>query len=209
VIQQQVNLYHPIFRRQEKKFSALAMLQAGGAVLGGIILIYAYSAWQLSSLRQASAQIERETVTATQQIEQMGRQLASRPADPALKDEVQRLEMMVDASQRLRGVLQRERFGNTEGFSNHLIAFARQHVAGVWLTGVSIDGAGEDLTVEGHSSDPELVPRYLQKLSAEKILSGTQFQTFVMNRPEGKATNYVEFLVKTGVTEIKSSKKKP
>lgn len=209
MIQQQVNLYHPIFRRQEKKFSALAMLQAGGAVLGGIILIYAYSAWQLSSLRQASAQIERETVTATQQIEQMGRQLASRPADPALKDEVQRLEMMVDASQRLRGVLQRERFGNTEGFSNHLIAFARQHVAGVWLTGVSIDGAGEDLTVEGHSSDPELVPRYLQKLSAEKILSGTQFQTFVMNRPEGKATNYVEFLVKTGVTEIKSSKKKP
>ena len=228
MIQQQVNLYHPIFRKQEKKFSAKAMLQASAVVVGGIVLMYAYSAWQLDSLRQHSAQIDREMAAATKQIEQMGKQLASRKADPALQAEIKRLEALADAGQRLRGILQRERFGNTVGFSNHLIAFARQHVAGVWLTGVSIQGGGADLTVEGRTTDPELLPKYLQKLSAENSLSGTQFQTFVMNRPdeeptEGKpppkqaaktkeaevklAANYVEFMVKTDVIEV--AKKKP
>lgn len=223
MIQQQINLYHPIFRKQEKKFSAKAMFQAGAVVVGGIVIMYAYSAWQLNSLRQHSTQIDREMTTATKQIEQIGKQLAARKADPAIQAEIKRLEMLVDASQRLRGVLQRERFGNTVGFSDHLIAFARQHVAGVWLTGVSIQGGGVDLTVEGRTTDPELVPKYLQKLSAENSLSGTQFQTFVMNRPDEKpdehkaatkkpaetkvAANYVEFLVKTDVIEV--AKKKP
>ncbi len=223
MIQQQVNLYHPIFRKQEKKFSAKAMFQAGAAVVGGIVLMYAYSAWQLGSLRQHSAQIDREMAAATKQIEQMGKQFAGRQADPALQNEIKRLEALVDTSQRLRGILQHERLGNTVGFSDHLIAFARQHVAGVWLTGVSIQGGGADLTVEGRTTDPELVPKYLQKLSAENSLSGTQFQTFVMNRPDEKpdehkatpnkpaetkvAANYVEFLVKTDIVEI--AKKKP
>jgi len=223
VIQQQINLYHPIFRRQEKKFSAKAMLQAGGAVLAGIVLMYGYSAWQLGSLRQHAAQIDREMTAATKQIGEMGKQIAGRRADPALQAEIKRTEALVDSSQRLRGILQRERFGNTVGFSNHLIAFARQHVAGVWLTGVSIQGGGADLTVEGRASDPELLPKYLQKLSAENSLSGTQFQTFVMNRPEEKPAenkaaanktteknplaDYVEFLVKTDIPEV--AKKKP
>lgn len=228
MIQQQINLYHPIFRKQEKKFSAKAMFQAGAAVVGGIVIMYAYSAWQLGSLRQHSAQIDREMTAATKQIEQMGKQLAARKADSALLTEIKRLEALVDASQRLRAILQRERFGNTVGFSEHLIAFARQHVAGVWLTGVSIQGGGVDLTVEGRASDPELLPKYLQKLSAENSLSGTRFQTFVMNRPDEKpdenkaapkqaapkkdtdakvAANYVEFMVKTDIVEV--AKKKP
>ena len=48
MIQQQINLYHPIFRKQEKKFSAKAMFQAGAVVVGGIVIMYAYSAWQLN-----------------------------------------------------------------------------------------------------------------------------------------------------------------
>lgn len=228
MIQQQINLYHPIFRKQEKKFSAKAMFQAGAVVVGGIVIMYAYSAWQLSSLRQHSAQIDREMTAATKQIEQMGKQLAGRQADQALQTEIKRLEALMDTSQRLRAILRRERFGNTVGFSEHLIAFARQHVAGVWLTGVSIQGGGVDLTVEGRASDPELLPKYLQKLSAENSLSGTRFQTFVMNRPDEEpdekkaasnkptpnksagtkvAANYVEFMVKTDIVEV--AKKKP
>ena len=38
-VSQQINLYQPIFRKQEKKFSTTAMLQAAGLVLAGIVLI--------------------------------------------------------------------------------------------------------------------------------------------------------------------------
>ena len=49
---QQVNLFHPIFRKQQKKFSAKAMLQAGVAVLAGIGLMYALTWWRLDVLQR-------------------------------------------------------------------------------------------------------------------------------------------------------------
>ena len=48
---QQINLYHPIFRRQEKKFSARAMLQASGLLLAGTVIMYAFPSWQGGALR--------------------------------------------------------------------------------------------------------------------------------------------------------------
>lgn len=209
MIQQQINLYHPIFRKQEKKFSAKAMLQAGIVVVAGIMLMYAYSAWQLKSLREQTAQIEHERTAAMKQIEEMGKRISGQSADPLLKQEVARLEALLENSQRMRALLQQGGADNIQGYSNQLAAFARQHMAGVWLTGVSIVGSGNEIRVEGRTTEPELVPQYLQKLSAEKSLSGTQFHTFVMNRPQekkGSATNYVEFLV---TTATKDEKKKP
>lgn len=207
-MQQQINLYHPIFRRQEKKFSAKAMLQASAAVVAGILLMYVYSAWQLNSLRAQSTQIDREIAASGTQLSQIGAQIASRPADPALIQEISRLEAMVDIGQRLRALLKTEEFANSQGFSHHLVAFARQHVSGVWLTGMSIYGNGSDLTIEGRTYDPELVPKYLHQLTAEKALAGALFQTFTMNRPQdknGTSANFVEFQVKTSATERKAA----
>ncbi len=53
---QQINLYRPIFRKQEKKFSALAMLQAGGAIAVGIAIIYGLIWWQVRDLREEMRQ---------------------------------------------------------------------------------------------------------------------------------------------------------
>jgi hypothetical protein len=57
------------------------------------------------------------------------------------------------------------------------------------------------MTLAGRSTNPELVPRYMQKLSAEKTLSGIEFRVFQMNRPAVDAkepdAHYVEFQVKT------------
>lgn len=209
MIQQQINLYHPIFRKQEKKFSAKAMLQSGAVVIAGITLMYVYSWWQVNSLKTQEARIEREQQIAMKQIEEMTKRISGQAADPLLKQEVARLESLLETTQRMRDLLQQGRAGNTQGYSNHLIAFARQHTAGVWLTGVSIVGGGDEIKVEGRTTEPELVPQYLQKLSAEKSLSGTQLNTFVISRPEAKkgpAPHYVEFLA---TTATKDDLKKP
>ena len=198
---QQVNLYHPIFRKQEKKFSALTMLQAAVLVLAGILMMYGYSVWQVRSLRSQAGQIEEQYRAVTRQIDDMSRQLALRQVNPRYAKEVERLQGRIQAVQYIRELARHDYFFGGDGYSNYFIAFARQSVSGLWLTGFTVTGAGEQLSLEGRTEVPERVPEYLQKLSSEKLLTGTEFDAFQITRPENAdrkgLAGYVEFSVRT------------
>jgi len=118
-----------------------------------------------------------------------------------LEDQVVDLEKQIAARLRVRELLGQGIFSNTTGYSDYFVAFARQHVSGLWLTGFDITGAGEDMRLQGRTSDPALVPRYVQRLSAEQPLAGKEFQVFTMSRPsekDGAAPEpYVDFLFRT------------
>jgi hypothetical protein len=202
---QQVNLYRPIFRKQEKKFSAVAMAQAGAAIVVGVIVIYGLTAWQVHRLREESARAQQQLNVATARLTESVQKFGGSQAQPA-EAQIQQMEQQVAARLRVRDVMARGLFSNTTGYSNFLTAFARQRVNGVWLTGFNIVGAGEDLRLQGRTSDPAQVPRYIQRLSGEQVLSGKEFQVFVMSRPEKKPDEpaqppYIEFLLRTNATK--------
>jgi hypothetical protein len=198
---QQINLFQPIFRKEPKKFSAKAMLQAGLLVLLGVGLLYGYSQWQVNSLRLELARAEARQTAAAKRLDEMSRKFGKRAKDRLLEREIARLEGVIAAKSRIKEILESGVFANTEGYSEYLMAFARQHVSGIWLTGFDIGGAGEKLTLEGRSTVPELVPQYMQRLASEDALSGIEFQVFRMERPEEeekiRAPDYIEFLVTT------------
>ena len=198
---QQINLYHPIFRKQEKKFSALTMLQATGLILVSIALMYIYSAWQVRSLRSQAAQVDAQHSAMLRQLDDMSRLMAGRQVNPRYAKEVERLEGRILAVQSVRELARHDYFFGGNGYSSYFIAFARQSVPGLWLTGFTVTGAGEQLALEGRTEIPELVPEYLQKLSAEKLLSGTEFDAFQITRPENVNrigfANYIDFSVRT------------
>lgn len=192
---QQVNLYQPVFRKQKRKFSAMAMLQATGIAMMGIGLLYGYTYWQVRQMRAEVAQTDKQLAGLTKRMDETTRQFGERLQSKDLQTQVQKLQAQVVEKQRLQIILQTTQF-NTQGFSDYFVSFARQHIPGVWLTEFSITGAADQMTLSGRSTNPELVPRYLQKLSAEKRLSGIEFQSFQMSR--GGAGDYVDFIAKTG-----------
>ena len=203
---QQVNLYHPIFRKQEKKFSALTMLQAGVLIMAGIVLMYAYAWVQVGYLRVQAGQIGDQYAQEVKRLQAASSQLAARKTDPQLEQDAQRLEARIAAVEHIREIAKHDYFAGIDGYSKYFIAFSRQRLSGLWLTGFNITGAGEQLVLEGRTEIPELVPEYLQKLSAEKLLAGTTFEIFQMARPQGvDAQNlndkgmapYVDFVIKT------------
>jgi Tfp pilus assembly protein PilN len=200
-VSQQVNLYQPIFRKEEKKFSTVAMLQAMGLVAVGVVAIYAYSWWQIGTLKSEMNRAEQQHAAATKRLADATEKFGQRTGRTSLDNEIARMESEIVAKQRIQEILQRGIFSNTRGFSDYFVSFSRQHTPGVWLTGFDITGAAEQMTLAGRSTNPELVPRYMQKLSAEKTLSGIEFRIFQMNRPvaDAKETDarYVEFQVKT------------
>lgn len=199
---QQVNLYQPIFRKQEKKFSAAAMLQAVGLVVIGVMVMYAYTWWHLAALRGELKHEEQNQAAAARRLTDATQQFGARTvAGKTLDDEIARLENELASRRRIQEILQRGVFSNTRGFSDYFASFARQHISGVWLTGFDITGAGEQMMLAGRSTNPELVPRYMQRLSTEKTFSGVEFRVFQMDRPaadaKGAPVSYVEFQAKT------------
>jgi Fimbrial assembly protein (PilN) len=91
-----------------------------------------------------------------------------------LESEVARLEGEVKARQAVLAALSIGELGNTTGFSEFLAALGRQALRGVWLTGLNIGEAGNNLQISGRALRPELVPAYLKALSAEPMMRGRQ-----------------------------------
>lgn len=198
---QQVNLYQPIFRKQKRKFSAMAMLQATALMILGVGLMYGYTYWQVRMLRGDLAQTEKQLTNLTKRLESITRQFGEKLQSKELQARILNVQTQIAEKQRLRNVLARSEF-NIQGFADYFIAFARQREPGVWLTGLDISGAAAQLTLKGRSINPELVPRYLQRLSSEQRLNGIEFRTFQMSRgatdPKSpEAPPYVEFMVAT------------
>lgn len=198
---QQINLYQPIFRKEEKKFSTIAMLQAIGIVAIGVAAMYGYTWWQTQSLRSELKRVELSHATASKRMADVADKFGKSASDTSLDAKITQMEGDLAAKQRMQGILQRGIFSNTRGFSDYLVSFARQSVPGVWITGFDITGAADQMMLAGRSTNPELVPRYMQKLSTEKVLSGIVFNVFEMQRPASDAkeanTNYIEFQAQT------------
>ena len=200
---QQINLYQPILRREAKKFSAATMLQAAGVVLAGIALIAGYGGWQVAALHAQIRQAEEDHKAALTQFERVAREIETRPADPRLEQEVRELELRLAASDYIAQLARDQSLGVRQGYSPYFVALARQHLDGLWLTKIVVAGAGQDVTLGGRAVKAELVPSYLQRLSREQTLAGTQFEVFEVARPavdkEGRkaAVPHLEFLVRS------------
>ncbi len=201
---QQVNLYQPIFRKQKRKFSAMAMLQATLLMVLGIGFMYGFTQWQVRQLRAEVANTEKQLAGLTKRLDDITRQFGERLQSKELQARIHEVQVQLAEKQQLKVALSSAKY-NTQGFSDYFIAFARQHLSGVWLTGLDITGAAEQMTLKGRSINPELVPRYLQRLSNEQRLSGIEFRTFQMSRPGAdpkaqSAVPFVEFIAATGAS---------
>lgn len=197
---QQVNLYQPVFRKQRRKFSAATMLQATVLMVLGIGFMYGYTYWQVRQLRADVVQTDKQLASLTKRLDETMSQFGERLQSKDLQAQVQKLQQQLVEKQNLQQVLQSAQF-NTQGFSGYFIAFARQHIPEVWITSLDIVGAADQMVLSGRSTNPELVPRYLQRLSSETRLRGIEFRSFQMTRvaTDGKsgAASYVEFMAKT------------
>ena len=198
---QQINLYQPSFRRQEQKFSARTMLLTGLTVVTAIVLLGVLNLWQVSRLEAGVKEMDAQYSVVLERFQTINTSLSVRPRDRALEQQVQRMQRLIEGRYRVQELLRKGAFSNTEGFSRYFLALARQHLAGLWLTNFDITGAAERMTLKGRSKQPELVPRYIQKLAEENVLSGTEFRVFHMARPqaEGKSgsQSLIEFVIST------------
>jgi hypothetical protein len=201
-VSQQVNLFNPAFEHKQNHFSAATMGQGLGLLLAGVVALAWYGNGRVAALQQqanaGAAQLERKQA----RLAGVAGEFAPRQKSTALEAELLEAESRLASLRQVAGVLQRGELGNTQGYSEYFKALARQNVDGLWLTGVSVGAAGNEIGVRGRALDPALLPGYLGRLTREPTMQGKAFGSLQISqaapmRVAGKDNTepapYVEF----------------
>ncbi|MGH8632285.1 MAG: PilN domain-containing protein [Burkholderiales bacterium] len=200
---QQINLYNPALEKKRELLSVPGLAVAWGAALLLVVVAAAIGGLRVSVLRAELQEESAARTTAQAEMSRLSAQLAGRKRDASLATEVTRLEAELAGRNEVMHTLRGGVIGNTDGFSAYLRAFARQSFEGIWLTGFSLAGAGQNVSLEGRALRPELVPDYVQRLNREAVLKGHAFAELQMQRPDAKspggdgALAFIEFRLAT------------
>lgn len=199
---QQINLFNPVFLRQKKVFTARAMGQALAVLVLGMFLLSFMGQRQLVQLQNQADRQAAQLEDRKQRLATATTQFAPREKNPAVETQALEAEAQLTALRGVEGVLRRGDFGSTQGYAAYFRAFAREDMAGLWLTGVSIAGAGTEIGLRGRALEPSLVPAYIGRLAKEDILRGRNFGSLQIGQPDvnaaaaaasGPRVPYVEF----------------
>lgn len=194
---QQINLFNPVFLKQKKYFSVVAMGQALGLIVLGSGLFYAYAIYQVGLLSKQTEEMNQRYIKEQTKLANYTREFSPQLSRQMLEEELKKAEAEAAAQETLLNMLKSGAIGNTEGYSEFMRAFARQSIKGLWLTAFDITGDGTQMSLSGAVVDPQLVPAYIQRLSKEKVMRGKTFATLQMQQPKQDpnqpAARFVEF----------------
>lgn len=208
----QINLFNPALLPPRPVLPASQVVVGWAVVLLAGLGIYAWQSTQAVQLQGAERAAAGRVQALQADIVQLGIQGSGRKPSAALVARVAQRQTLLGARLGTMQKLAGGALGDTAGHARFLRAFARQSVDGLWLTGITVDGPGTAISVQGRTVDPELVPDFLNRLAREPVLSGHGFDHLQMQRPlpaAGAAPGavpaatppYVEFSVETRPSE--------
>lgn len=215
---QQINLFNPIFLKQKKIFTVVPMAEALGVILLGALALVFYGKHQVAAYDKMDAALKVELASRETRLNRVATDFAPRKKTPELVAELDQVEAKLKSLQDVQAILQRGELGNTQGYAEYFRALARQHISGLWLTGVSITGAGSAIGVQGRAMQATLIPDYIARLTAENVMRGKTFASLAIERPvstvqaqpaaaeapaaEAPLTPYVEFNLQSAAASV-------
>lgn len=184
---QQINLFNPVFLKQRKVFTSQAMAQALGVLVVGIAALAWYSGRSVAHLQEQADQSTRQLERRQARLQSATTELAPKARSVELDAQLAQMELQLKALRDAGNVIGRGAIGNTRGYADYFRAFARQDTPGLWLTGVTIEGAGAGISIDGRATDAALVPGYIGQLSSEAVLKGRTFASLQITTPSLQA----------------------
>ncbi len=179
---QQINLFNPIFLKQQKVFSLLTMIQALGLIIAGSIVFYGYAWHQVEQLTLQYHESDKRFKKGEANLQQITEQFSPEKTHKLLREQVKSLEKQQQDQAETVNALKSGSVGNTIGYSSYMQAFSRQLVNGLWLTEFVIVGDGAQIRLNGGMLSADLLPAYLQRLSQESVMQGRTFSGLDMQQ---------------------------
>jgi hypothetical protein len=169
---QQINLFNDQFEHKKQRFTARTMVLSAAVLALGLAAMGLYADLRVARLRYDAEAGAVQLDKAQKRLASVSAEFAPRASDPGLTGQLSEADSQLAALQRVSDTIKRGDLGNTKGYAEYFRALARQRVEGLWLTGVSIGGAGQDIGVRGRAMDPAMVPGFLTRLRNEPVMQG-------------------------------------
>jgi len=198
--QQQINLYQPRFRKQEKVFSASSMLMVLIAAIVVLVGVYGYAKWNVVSLANESERLQTLQVKEIARLDTLSKKYPVKKKSILIEQQFKDLQNEKKAKQYLVNTLSGRSIGNSKGFSSYFAGIARKNIKGMWIRRLELDNGGDVIGIYGSTQKPELVPQFLRALSEEESFSGSEFQLFNMNRDDENRSE-IKFSLRTVVSD--------
>jgi hypothetical protein len=177
-MRQQINLYQPIFRPHHRPFAAATALWTLGLVVVALLASWGYGMVRVTHLGRDLVQLRAQQQQQLQIAASAGTSRSERPSPIALQAQANQLLADLKQRQQALAVLRSGAAGDAGGFARRLEALAHRHIDGLWLDHIVLVGGAGIASLSGRTLDPDLVPVYLQALTAESALAGTRFEAF-------------------------------
>jgi hypothetical protein len=181
---QQINLINPALIKQKDYLTVVNIGTIYGVLSGLMLVWYTYHALQVAQLTNAQQGLVDEVAQTQTALAQLVASRAPHSPDPALLQQLTFLESKQDMQAQMLQTIEQRKSSPDRGLANYMRGFARQTMAGLWLTGFTIDETNKTMTVRGRSLEAETLPNYVQQLSKEPVFSGKHFGSLRIQQAE-------------------------
>jgi hypothetical protein len=180
---QQINLFDPALQRQ-RDWLALGNVAAAAGVL--TVVVGAAGLLVRSDLPELRTQAEAgdaQLKASRDQLTTLGQRASAKP-DPRLEQDVANARQLLAMRGEVLQVLRQGIGPGAVSYAEQLRGFARQSVAGLWLTRFDFNAGQGSMEIHGRTTDPSLLPEYLRRLNREPAFQGRAFAALKLT--EGK-----------------------
>lgn len=181
---QQINLYQPIFSEPHKPLSSRTFGLAFAVIIAALVGYSIYANARLSVLQQSVEALRTQQAEQESLMAATGEANAAREKPAVVEARVRMLEGTIAGRRGALAVLEAGAAGQTSGFASRMEALARRHVEGLWIDKLVLSGTNGAMSLGGATLDADTVPVYLRSLAQERVLSGTRFDEFMIERPK-------------------------
>lgn len=182
---QQINLYDPALEKQYD-WQALGNVVAVSLLLVVIVGAMGFLARQdLPPLTVQAAAGDTQLKALREQATALGQRVATQKPDAALEKELETTRVLAAARGEVLDILKQRIGPDAVSYAEYLRGFARQTLAGLWLTGFAYDAVSGGMEIRGRTVDPALLPQYIQRLNREPVFQGRAFAA--LNLAAGQA----------------------
>ncbi len=186
----QINLYQPQFRRKHLRLSFSRMVMIGVATLLVIPLQAMINLNEIDKINNYANNVQQDYIKANFQWGNLQSRFAKNDGNQLLTAKEKKLKTILNHRAELLHLITDSQFvphKDLSGYSAFMIAFARQHSPDLWLTNVDIVNNGDQIMIEGRSLNAQAIPDYLNRLSSEPILTGTQLEILKIDHGDSEA----------------------
>ena len=199
---QQINLFQAGLRKKQNRFAPAQLAQYAVIVVAVLVIISSVQTWLYYRATTRISELKATQQQLLAEVQKISNELSAGSDDSQLKVTISKKEQEQANKQNVLQALSGKQFGNVKGFADQFVGLSRQHIEGVWLTGLHIHSGGTRMNLTGSTYAPENVPKYLQNLSQEADFRGLEFKTFLMERKD--KSSLVNFSIRSKQDEPKS-----